>query len=267
MNINKPLQLIACVSSAIALGGVATVSNAQQSMKVSDGGMSNGKLIKLGDCVGLIVPPTSRAASPANKVADKKAVPQTTPVANAVWQVVAPGVINYCVRAGVANSGAAPSGAPWQLAMQDQRTKNDPGYADEHGKANKPIPAIHPAAPARQATGAAPVAAASVSALPDTWCVTNLGWEKRPRLALTLTIPSTASGTQTISCQVDVKDEKKLAPNANILTALGGSAVVIDASTAPRTPPLTSLPAKKIDPPKEPEGMKKLGNGKIGQAN
>ncbi len=250
MNSNKAIRILSAIGGLALVSTLPIAAQAQQSMKVSDGGMGNGKVIKIGDCGPLVVTTPGQSQRVPNAGTAAKSKPDAIPGADAVWQVVSPGVINYCVRSGVVNNGTAPSAAPWTLTLVDGRSANDPGYAEDHSTAGKTKPNTHPAAPARAGTATQPVPASSVSTLPDTWCVTNLRWEKRPRLALTLTTPSTGTATPPIVCRVDIKDEKKLATNANILTALGGNAVVIDTSTTFRPSPTTSLPAKKIELPK-----------------
>lgn len=249
MNANHHLRMLSTLGGMALLAALPVTALAQQSMKVSDGGMSNGKLIMLGECGPLVVKAPSSNQRSANKQATTKAKPDLVPGIDAVWQVVSPGVINYCVRAGVVNNGNAASAAPWTLRLADTRSANDPSYADEHSAAGKPAPSAHPAAPARVGSGAQPVPAGSIVTLGDTWCVTNLRWEKRPRLQLTLTAPSTGTDAQTIACKVDIKDEKRVLPRGNILTALGGNAIVIDASATSRPSP-TSVPAQKVLLPK-----------------
>lgn len=253
MNTAHRILAISALGSALTLCVGVPATLAQTTMKVSgDGGPPERD--KFTPC-GVPDQPQSTdpsaQATPGTIVIEAVAPPRGTrplrydwkfaPAAIGEWQVVSKGVVNYCVRAGVVNSGNFASSAPLKIELFDQRGV-DMQYHIDYDEAKLTIPTSHIAATTCAATISQPVAPNSQMLIPESWCVSNVDWKRRPKLVLKLS--NLAGGVPDPACrpqfyQVNFPDLAKL-PTTNLAQSLG----------APVAQCSTGLPQKNSAPQK-----------------
>lgn len=162
------------------------------------------------------------------------------PVARGVWQVVAPGTINYCVHAGVdgdfrSSTNASPTIAlrtdstplSFTISLHDWRGGPDEMWiASVEGK-TRPRAEITSTKHATHASRSAPLTesppAGSLNMLPNAWCESNQNWGSRPKLVVKLTGPA-LRGRDTrddLASVCEVSFGPPESPNAVLQTVLG----------------------------------------------
>jgi hypothetical protein len=178
-----PRKLV-CLASSVALLAVCGGVGAQTAMKATN----NESGCKIGYCPDQphIDPCALEARKPPKGQPGRSVAPEPPAriVYQSSWAVSAPGIINYCVRIGVAASNSAWS-SPLQLKVRDIRTGNQ--HKDEDwtnfSYPSSPSPTPYQRVPDRLATIATPISAGT-SKFSTPICESNFNWYKRPSLAI-----------------------------------------------------------------------------------
>lgn len=203
----------ACAMLTLVLS--ATEVAAQKTMRVSeDGGPPARKFFN--ECSLLPTPstrptPSTPPAKPPGATTPRPKGPLTAIpiepklkiVARGVWQLVSPGVVNFCVRAGVINEGATASTPPVMLSLSDTR-KIDHSYRNDYKDHPRNMPSAHLPVKTRSTSIPQPIAGGGEFIVADAWCEQSHDWRKRPVLGLALTGAGVANqNSLTTSCHVD----------------------------------------------------------------
>jgi hypothetical protein len=219
------------------LAFVVTAASAQSQMKV-EGGSGGGK-------EGFIAPCATRAAAG-----------ESGPVARGVWQITAPGTINYCVHAGVdgdfRQSAPSPSlptlrttQAPLALTvyLHDGRSSNDETWIESRDGKARPRSEVTAVKHTRHASRSASVSVSTspsaLNMLPGAWCTSKQMWGSRPKLVVQLSGAS-LGGRDEFNNMCVVQFDAPEPPTASLPTVLGVPAYPtrgrVVASTAKPTP-------------------------------
>lgn len=208
------------VAVSVSLLTAATVS-AQGQMKV-DTGSGGGKDAFIAPCLARV------SAGSAG------------PVARAVWQMVKPGTINYCVHAGADGDFKVSANSPPMIALRtdpaplgltislhDWRSGSDERWIESLEGKTRPRAEItsttHTTHISRSASLTESIPSGSLNMLPSAWCSTNQSWGSRPKLVVKLSGPALRgrdTGTDWANvCEVSFGPPES--PNVALPTVLG----------------------------------------------
>lgn len=173
------------------------------------------------------------------------------PVARGVWQVVAPGTINYCVHAGVDGDFRSSTNASPTIALRTDSTplsltislhdwrggRDEMWIASVEGK-TRPRAEItstkHTTHVSRSALLTESTPVGSLNMLPNAWCETNQNWGSRPKLVVKLTGPALRGrdARDDLASVCEVSFGPPESPNAALQTVLGVPAYPARSSTS-----------------------------------